>query len=35
MRKILFDPQNRLAAEAGAFDRRISWAAISADLTRA
>ena len=34
MRKILFDPENRFAGEAGAFDRHISWAAISADLTR-
>jgi hypothetical protein len=33
MGKILFDPENRFAGEAGAFDRRISWAAISADLT--
>jgi hypothetical protein len=34
MRKILFDPEDRFAGEAGAFDRHISWAAISADLTR-
>ena len=34
MRKILFDPENQFAGEAGAFDRHISWAAISADLTR-
>jgi hypothetical protein len=34
MRKILFDPENRFAREAGTFDRHISWAAISADLTR-
>jgi hypothetical protein len=34
IRKILFDPQNQFAAEAGAFDRHISWAAISADLNR-
>jgi hypothetical protein len=34
MRKILFDPENGFAGEAGAFDRHISWAAISADLTR-
>ena len=35
IRKILFDPESRFASEAGAFDRHISWAAISADLTRA
>ena len=34
MRKILFDPENQFVSEAGAFDRHISWAAISADLTR-
>jgi hypothetical protein len=34
MRKILFDPENQFAGEAGGVDRHISWAAISADLTR-
>ena len=35
MRKILFDPENQFAGEARVFDRHISWAAISADMTRA
>ena len=34
MRKILFDPENQFANRGSAFDRHISWAAISADLAR-
>ena len=37
MRKILFDPENQFAGSpdgAGKFDRRSSWAAISADMAR-
>lgn len=33
MRKILFDPENRFAGETGAYDRRTSWAAITADIS--
>ncbi len=34
MRKILFDPDDRLSGHAGELDRRSSWAAISADMAR-
>jgi hypothetical protein len=34
MRKILFDPENQFAGQAGGFDRRASWVEIAAELAR-
>jgi hypothetical protein len=34
MRRILFDPQDQFAAQAGGFDRHTSWDAITMDLAR-